>query len=200
MNRLNIQCIMSLFVVAAIGFVAGCQQEQAHRVGPGQQTSPSANYHEASYTAVCGGTKDTVATRGTQNIVETAAAAGEFETLLQAAREAGLAETLANEGPWTLFAPTDRAFAQLPAGALENLLADRQRLTEVLLYHVVPGRVTSDQITGQIHARTAQGSMLEVRPAHGTVAVGQNAEVITADLHASNGVIHVIDTVLMPPR
>jgi uncharacterized surface protein with fasciclin (FAS1) repeats len=134
------------------------------------------------------------------NIVEVAAAAGQFNTLLKAATEAGLAETLSNGGPFTVFAPTDAAFAKLPAGTLDSLLADKAQLRAVLLYHVLPGRVTSDQITQRIHAKTAQGAVLDVRPSHGTVAVGPNAMVTAADIHASNGVIHVIDSVLIPPK
>ncbi len=200
MNCLKLKFLTLAWAGVAILAATGCQQQQARHVEPRGQTRPVANYHEASYTAVCGGEKDTVATQETQNIVETAAAAGQFETLLQAARQAGLADTLAHDGPWTLFAPTDRAFAQLPPGTLENLLADKQQLKAVLLYHVLPGRITSDQITQRIHAKTAQGAMIEVMPSHGTVAVGPNAQVTAADVHASNGVIHVIDAVLMPPK
>jgi uncharacterized surface protein with fasciclin (FAS1) repeats len=183
---------IALAAAMALAVGTGCEDQQSRQMEPARHPEPAMGYYEASYTSTCG------TERG--NIVETAAAAGQFNTLLKAATEAGLAETLAHDGPFTLFAPTDAAFAKLPAGTLESLLADKAQLKAVLLYHVLPGRVTSDQITGQIHARTAQGSMLEVRPAHGTVAVGQNAEVITADLHASNGVIHVIDAVLIPPK
>jgi uncharacterized surface protein with fasciclin (FAS1) repeats len=133
-----------------------------------------------------------------QDLVETAVAAGQFTTLVAAVQAAGLVETLQGEGPFTVFAPTDAAFAKLPAGALEGLLANPDQLRAVLLYHVVPGRVTAAQVTRLESATTAQGSAVPVRVGDGRVSVG-GAEVVQADVQASNGVIHVIDTVLLPP-
>lgn len=132
------------------------------------------------------------------DLVQTAVAAGQFTTLVKAVQAAGLVETLQGAGPFTVFAPTDAAFAKLPAGALEQLLANPEQLKAVLLYHVVPGRVTAEQVTKLDNARTAQGGSVSIRVNGSTVMVG-GAQVVTADVAASNGVIHVIDTVLLPP-
>jgi uncharacterized surface protein with fasciclin (FAS1) repeats len=132
------------------------------------------------------------------DIVEVARANGSFGTLLAAAEAAGLVETLKGAGPYTVFAPTDAAFRKLPAGAVDALLADRERLRAVLLYHVVPGRVTAAQASGMSSATTVGGADVRVRAQGGSVMIG-NARVAQADVAASNGVIHVIDTVLMPP-
>jgi uncharacterized surface protein with fasciclin (FAS1) repeats len=131
-----------------------------------------------------------------KNIVETARDAGSFTTLLTAVDAAGLDETLASEGPFTVFAPTDEAFANLPAGTVESLLADPAKLTDVLTYHVVPGRVTAAEVTQLRTARTVQGGELSVTT-EGGVQVGE-ANVVDTDIEASNGVIHVIDRVLLP--
>ncbi|MEW5931134.1 MAG: fasciclin domain-containing protein [Gemmatimonadota bacterium] len=132
------------------------------------------------------------------DIVEVAQANGSFGTLLAAAEAAGLVETLKGAGPYTVFAPTDAAFRKLPAGAVDALLADRERLRAVLLYHVVPGQVTAAQVSGMSSATTVGGADVRVRAQGGSVMIG-NARVTQADVAASNGVIHVIDTVLMPP-
>jgi uncharacterized surface protein with fasciclin (FAS1) repeats len=201
MKRYSVKSAVVLLVgLATIALGTGCENQQTSYVEPARHHEPAPGYYEASYTATCGTGGETVAAREQANIVETAQQAGDFKTLLTAAKEAGLVNTLANEGPWTLFAPTDKAFEKLPEGTLDALLADKEQLRAVLLYHVVPGRVTSDQITGRIHARTAQGAALDIRPGHGTVMVGPNARVTMPDVHASNGVIHVIDRVLIPPK
>lgn len=131
-----------------------------------------------------------------KDIVDTAVAAGSFNTLVTAVKAAGLVETLKGDGPFTVFAPTDEAFAKLPAGTLEALLADKERLTEILTYHVVAGKVTADQVAGLDSATTLEGSTLPIDTSAG-VQVGE-AKVVQADVMASNGVIHVIDTVLIP--
>jgi uncharacterized surface protein with fasciclin (FAS1) repeats len=131
-----------------------------------------------------------------KNIVETAREAGSFTTLLTAVDAAGLGETLADGGPFTVFAPNDEAFAKLPAGTVESLLADPARLTDVLTYHVVPGRVSAAEAAVLSSAPTVQGTDLPLA-ANGGVEVGE-AHVVTADIEASNGVIHVIDRVLLP--
>ena len=131
------------------------------------------------------------------DIVETAVAAGSFTTLARAIEAAGLAETLKGEGPFTVFAPTDEAFARLPEGALEGLLADKDQLTRVLTYHVVPGRVTAADVAGLTSAPTVNGKELAISAGEDGVRVGE-ATVTQADVPASNGVIHVIDTVLLP--
>jgi uncharacterized surface protein with fasciclin (FAS1) repeats len=132
-----------------------------------------------------------------KNIVQVAAEAGQFTTLLAAVNAAGLAGTLMGPGPFTVFAPTDAAFAKLPAGTIEALLADREQLTKILTFHVIPGRVTAGDIVtaGSVMAATVNGQQLSVSVRDGKVYVG-DAQVITADVLASNGVIHVIDAVL----
>ena len=135
-----------------------------------------------------------------KDIVDTAASAGSFKTLVAAIEAAGLAETLKGPGPFTVFAPTDEAFAKLPAGTVEELLKpeNKDKLVQVLSYHVVPGKVMSDDIAGQkTEAKTVEGSTLEVDASTGTVMVDE-AKVVMADIAADNGVIHVIDTVVMP--
>jgi uncharacterized surface protein with fasciclin (FAS1) repeats len=130
------------------------------------------------------------------NIVETAREAGSFQTLLTAVDAAGLGDTLAGGGPFTVFAPTDDAFAALPQGTVQGLLDDPPALARVLTYHVVPGRITSAQITSDSEQKTVEGSVLKIAR-NGGVAVN-DATVIQADVEADNGVIHVIDRVLIP--
>ena len=134
------------------------------------------------------------------DVVETAVAAGQFKTLAAALEAAGLIDALKGNGPFTVFAPTDEAFAKLPAGTVETLLKpeNKEKLKAVLLYHVVQGNVTADQVT-KLNGRsvkTLQGSSIKVKTSHGVQV--DNAKVTQTDIKASNGVIHVIDTVLMP--
>lgn len=133
------------------------------------------------------------------DIVDTAVSAGQFKTLAAALQAAGLVDTLKSEGPFTVFAPTDAAFAALPAGTLDSLLKpeNRQKLIAILTYHVVPGRVTAAQVAGMESAKTVQGGALAIRTSGGTVTVN-DAHVVATDVLASNGVIHVIDKVLIP--
>ena len=130
------------------------------------------------------------------DIVDTAVAAGKFNTLVKAVKAAGLADTLKGDGPFTVFAPTDEAFAKLPAGTVESLLNDKEKLAQILTYHVVPGKVMStDVTTGAV--QTVQGQPLNVMVDDGAVKVN-DAQVVQADVTASNGVIHVIDSVVLP--
>jgi uncharacterized surface protein with fasciclin (FAS1) repeats len=131
-----------------------------------------------------------------ENIVETAREAGSFTTLLAAVDAAGLESTLADGGPFTVFAPSDEAFAKLPAGTVESLLADPAKLTDVLTYHVVPGRVSAAEAAALSSVPTVRGTDLPLA-ARGGLEV-DDAHVVTADIEASNGVIHVIDRVLLP--
>lgn len=131
------------------------------------------------------------------DIVTTAVKAGSFNTLAQALEAAGLVETLKGEGPFTVFAPTDEAFAKLPDGTLESLLRNPERLRAILTYHVVPGEVTAAQVVKLDRAQTVQGQNLDIRVENGTVRV-DDARVIRTDIRASNGVIHVIDSVVLP--
>jgi uncharacterized surface protein with fasciclin (FAS1) repeats len=130
------------------------------------------------------------------DIVDTAIAAGSFETLVAAVQAAGLVEVLKGEGPFTVFAPTDEAFAKLPEGTIEKLLADKEALTKILTYHVVPGKVMAADVVKLDSATTVQGQTVSFDTASGVKVNG--ASVITADVEASNGVIHVIDTVIIP--
>lgn len=134
-----------------------------------------------------------------KTIVEVAVEAGSFQTLVKAVHAAGLVETLSSEGPFTVFAPTDAAFAKLPEGTLEGLLMDREALVAVLTYHVVAGKVMASQVldAGQLRPATVQGESLDVRVMGGSVRV-DGATVVQPDVEASNGVIHVIDTVVLP--
>jgi uncharacterized surface protein with fasciclin (FAS1) repeats len=133
------------------------------------------------------------------DIVQVATAAGDFKTLLTAATAAGLVDTLKGAGPYTVFAPTDAAFAALPAGTLDGLLKDPAKLKDILLYHVTPGKVTADQVTKLTSATTAEGKPIKITVKDGTVYLNDNVKVVTTDIPAANGVIHVIDAVLLPP-
>ena len=131
------------------------------------------------------------------DIVDTAVAAGSFNTLVTAVQEAGLVDTLKGEGPFTVFAPTDDAFAKIPADQLDALLADKEKLTAVLTYHVVPGKVMSMDVVKLDSAATVQGQSVAIKVQDGKVFIDE-AQVSTADIETSNGVIHVIDTVILP--
>lgn len=131
-------------------------------------------------------------------IVDIAVSNPDFSTLVTAVTEAGLAETLASEGPFTVFAPTNSAFAKLPAGTVEGLLQDKAALTGVLTYHVVPGKVMAKDVVGLTEATTVNGQKIKISiNANGEVMINES-KVITADIETSNGVIHVIDKVLLP--
>ena len=132
-----------------------------------------------------------------KDIVDTAVAAGSFETLVTAVQAAGLVETLKGDGPFTVFAPTDEAFAAIPQADLEALLADREKLTAVLTYHVVPGKVMAADVVGLDSAATVQGSNVDIEVVDGGVKI-DGANVVSTDIETSNGVIHVIDSVIMP--
>jgi len=140
------------------------------------------------------------------NIVETAVAAGSFNTLVAAVKAAGLVETLSGEGPFTVFAPTDEAFAQIPEAQLNALLADKEALTAVLTYHVVAGKVMAEDVAelssatdggGLIHVVTVNGQDVTIKVWDGKVMIN-DAQVTTADIDTTNGVIHVIDKVILP--
>lgn len=133
------------------------------------------------------------------DIVDTAVSAGQFKTLVAAVQAAGLVDTLKGDGPFTVFAPTDEAFAKLPAGTVEDLLKpeNKEKLVAVLTYHVVPGKIMASDIAGKTaQVKTVQGSNLSVDAMKGVKV--DDANVISADVVASNGVIHVIDAVVLP--
>jgi len=133
------------------------------------------------------------------DIVDTAVKAGDFKTLVAAVKAAGLVATLKGKGPFTVFAPTDEAFAKLPPGTVDDLLkpANKAKLVAILTYHVVPGKVTAEEVAGKtLNAKTVEGQPLKIDAMNGVMV--DNAKVTRPDIMASNGVIHVIDTVLIP--
>src|SRR5512145_592372 len=138
----------------------------------------------------------TSAVASAADIVDTAVSAGQFNTLVKAVQAAGLVDTLKGKGPFTVFAPTDEAFAKLPAGTVEALLKDIPKLTAILTYHVVPGQMTAKDVMTLSSAKTVQGQSLTISTLGGVKVDGAN--IVTADVMASNGVIHVIDSVVLP--
>lgn len=134
-----------------------------------------------------------------KTVVEAAVAAKKFNTLVAAVRAAGLAETLSGDGPFTVFAPSDEAFAALPEGTVAELIKpeNKDKLVKILTYHVVPGKVMAKQVVGLSEAKTVQGSAVAIKVVDGTVMVDK-AKVLKTDINCKNGVIHVIDKVIMP--
>jgi uncharacterized surface protein with fasciclin (FAS1) repeats len=146
---------------------------------------------------------DAVILPETRDIVDIAVEDGRFTTLVAAVQAAGLVDTLKGEGPYTVFAPTDEAFAALPAGTVEGLLADIPALTDILLYHVVPGKVMAADVVGldgQSAETALAGKSIDIKLDMGNVYLNENVKVIITDIETSNGVIHVIDAVLLPPQ
>lgn len=133
-----------------------------------------------------------------QTIAQIVATNPNFSTLLAALQAAGLVETLSGEGPFTVFAPTNAAFAKIPKADLDKLLADKTALTKVLTYHVVAGRVPSSQVVTLKEAKTVQGQSVGIALKDGKVILNGNSTVTAVDIQAKNGIIHVIDTVLLP--
>jgi uncharacterized surface protein with fasciclin (FAS1) repeats len=150
--------------------------------------------HSTAYSAPC-----THETHVGKDIVDTAVAAGKFKTLAAALKAAGLIDALKGEGPFTVFAPTDEAFGKLPAGTVEDLLKpeNKEKLTKILTYHVVPGKVMAADVVKLSSAKTLEGSEVNIKVEKGGVMV-DNARVLKTDIAASNGVIHVIDAVILP--
>ena len=177
---------IALLVPALAIAIAACSAAASPSAAPTTAASPSAA-PSASAAAIA------------KDIVQTATEAGSFSTLLAAVKAAELVETLQGEGPYTVFAPTNEAFAALPAGTLEGLLADKEALKKVLLYHVVSGAVSSDQVVGLTSADSVEGSPIAIAVKDGMVYLNDSAKVLTPDVMASNGVIHVIDKVILPP-
>ena len=134
-----------------------------------------------------------------KNIVETAVEDGRFTMLVEALKAAGLTDDLKGTGPFTVFAPTDDAFKSLPAGTVENLLKDVPNLKAVLTYHVVPGKVSAADVAKMNEARTSEGKSVNIKKSEGRIMIN-DAHVVISDVQATNGIIHVIDRVLMPPK
>ena len=175
------------FIAPAI-LVLGLGCASTSKDAPSETPAPAATDEATS--------AEDAAPEATKNIVEVAVEAGQFSTLATALEAAGLVETLQGPGPFTVFAPTDEAFAKLPEGALDGLLADTEKLKGVLLLHVVEGKVMAADVAGLKQATAVSGGTLPIDTSDG-VKVGA-ATVVTTDIEASNGVIHVIDTVLLP--
>lgn len=175
--------------VAALAAVIGACSEPAAAPADTMAATPAA-------------TEPAPAVVEAKDIVDTAVSAGSFNTLVAAVQAAGLESTLRGAGPFTVFAPTDAAFAALPAGTVDDLLKpeNKDKLVAILTYHVLPGEVMSSAIAGKtLEPATVQGATLKATgAADGTVTIN-DAKVVTADVDASNGVIHVIDKVIMPP-
>ena len=175
-------------VVGALGFaivglaVAGCGNDDSSSEGAATTSAPAATTMEETMQ---------------ENIVETAVAAGDFTTLTSLVEEAGLAETLSGDGPYTVFAPTDDAFAKVPQETLDALAADPDALKAVLLYHVVDGEARASDVAELSSTETLNGASVELETTDRGVRV-DDARVVQADVSASNGVIHVIDEVLIP--
>ena len=131
-----------------------------------------------------------------KNLVETAIDSGNFKTLLKAVYEAGLADTLSREGPFTLFAPTDDAFSKISSRDLDKILQDKERLTEILTYHVIDNKVMSDEVSNSKNIKTVNGKEILINNSSGIKI--DNAHIIKSDIECLNGVIHVIDEVLIP--
>jgi uncharacterized surface protein with fasciclin (FAS1) repeats len=173
----------------ALAVFAACSSEKKTDAAAMDSAAPAAAMTETP-----------AAVAGPKDIVETAVAAGTFNTLAKALTVAGLVETLKGAGPYTVLAPTDEAFAKIPAKDLEALLADKAALTKVLTYHVIAGNVPSSQVSTMTEATTVEGSKIEIKVVDGKVVINGTSTVTGADVAASNGVIHVIDTVLMPKK
>ncbi len=187
MKRLPVLSLFVLLIAALV--ISACAP--AATPAPTQTAAPSATPIPPT------------ATPAPQDIVDIAVADGRFTTLVAAVQAAGLVDTLKGEGPFTVFAPTDEAFAKLPAGTVEDLLKPEnlETLQNILLYHVVPGKVMAADVVGldgQMVDTALEGKQLMVSVRDGKVYLNDNVEVIITDVEASNGVIHVIDTVLLP--
>ena len=186
---------IALLVPALAVAIAACSSAASPSAAP--TTVPAAT--PAPTTAAPSTAPSASAAAMTKDIVETATEAGSFKTLLTAVKAAGLVETLQGKGPFTVFAPTDAAFAALPAGTLDGLLKDPAALKKILLYHVVSGAVTADKVVGLTSATSVEGSPIAISVKDGSVYLNDSAKVVTPDVMASNGVIHVIDKVILPP-
>lgn len=170
----NLKNLLAIMVLMSTMIIVGCSDDEADTPILGSNNGP------------------------TMDIVETAAAAGNFTTLLAAAEAAGLVDALKGEGPLTVFAPTDEAFAALPAGTVEALLQDTDALTAILTYHVVVGEVKAEQVVTLSNAKTLNGQSVTITVTSDGNVMIDNAKVITTDIETTNGIIHVIDAVILP--
>jgi uncharacterized surface protein with fasciclin (FAS1) repeats len=202
-KKQGICTLVSLLAVLALG-AAGCKKKQpddhaAPKVAEGSDKISGSGSSASGSAATGSATPDTTKPPAqAKNIIETAKAAGTFNTLVKAIDAAGLTDKLSGAGPFTVFAPTDEAFAKLPAKDLEALLADKAKLEALLQYHVIAGAVSSKDLATQKAIKSVQGPDLAVDTSSG-IKIG-GSTVVTPDVPASNGVIHAIDTVLTLPK
>jgi len=154
---------------------------------------------ETTTTAAATATTEAMEEEMTEDTVVDIAVNNGFNTLVAAVQAAGLVDTLSGDGPFTVFAPTDEAFAALPEGTLDALLADPEALAEILTYHVVSGKVLAADVVGLTSATSVQGSDIAIEVVDGGVVLNGSANVVTTDVEASNGVVHIIDAVILPP-
>ena len=192
-----------LALIGAAVFVSACSSTGGATTAPAT-AAPTAEASMAPVESMAPSesamaSESPMASAAAKDIVDTATEAGSFKTLLTAATAAGLVDTLKGAGPFTVFAPTDDAFAKLPKGTVEGLLKDPEALKKILLYHVVSGKVTSDQVVGLTSADTVEGDPIKITVKDGSVYLNDTVKVVTTDIETSNGVIHVIDGVLLPP-
>ncbi len=187
--------ILPLVLLVAL-VVSACAPQAAPPMEPVQPTEPATA--EAPTPAPTDTPESMSEEAAMADIVDTAVAAGNFTTLVAAVQAAGLVDALKGEGPFTVFAPTDEAFAALPEGTVEGLLADPEALSNILLYHVVPGKVMAADVRDGLTAATLQGSEVTFSVSDDGVKIN-DANIIATDIEASNGVIHVIDAVILPP-
>jgi uncharacterized surface protein with fasciclin (FAS1) repeats len=178
---------------SAAGY-SGSYRPAIYRLEPGSYGAARAYRMGMDYGAPHG---TAAASAATPDIVDTAIAAGSFTTLVTAVQAAGLVETLKGAGPFTVFAPTDAAFAKIPKAQLDALLSNKAALTRVLTYHVVPGKIEAADVVLLTSADTVEGQSLTIKA--GDTVMVNNAAVIETDIETSNGVIHVIDAVMLPP-
>jgi uncharacterized surface protein with fasciclin (FAS1) repeats len=186
-RRIGTLALTSMLAVFALAACGGAPKDEATIDQPAADPAVAAQDEMASETPAL------------QDIVGTAAAAGTFNTLAAALTAADLVVTLQGPGPFTVLAPTDEAFAKIPEADLQALLANKEELTKVLTYHVISGNVPASQVTTLTEASTVEGRKVTIAVVDGKVVLNGTSNVIATDVLASNGVIHVIDTVLMPP-
>ena len=194
----NSKLLRVLALVLCLGLVAAACSDDSDDSADAETDETTATTEAESTDTSESNMTDSSETAPTSDIVDTAVAAGDFTTLATALEAAGLVETLKGEGPYTVFAPTDAALEALPPGTLDQLLADPEALADVLLYHVVEGEVLVVDVVGLDSATTVQGSDVTITVEGESVRVN-DALVTMTDITASNGVIHVIDGVLLPP-
>lgn len=196
--KVTMSALAAVLVLGAQPVLADCNKSAKMDSAASAEKMQLASADTKEMTKDAAATTTDAAAAEPADIVDTAVAAGNFTTLAAALTAAGLVDTLKGEGPFTVFAPTDEAFAKIPKETLDAVLADKEKLTAILTYHVVPGKVMAADVATMTSADTVQGKPVTIDAKDGVKI--NDATVTTADIVTSNGVIHVIDTVLMPPE